>query len=169
MNIVHRMATGTELGVALIEIIVNFIDVTILFNCIWYELMKVGCECSDSCLAFKRRRPQDSYVHERGNNLGFSIYNENAVLLLGTQCCLSLLSEAIVKTVIHLLVFCTACLSELMPVMNVLHDALGVLKLIEPYLIIRLMSQPSLLVNFKIFVHLNPIPSCLPCLVFLSQ
>ena len=79
MDIFHRWTSCLELGIIVIEISINAVFVAILPGCILHELVKVGSKCSHGCLVIKGGKSHDN-VHERSNNLGFSIHNECVVL-----------------------------------------------------------------------------------------
>ena len=98
------LTLGLELCIVLVEIGMYLIDVAILFECISCELMKVGPDSSDGCIAIKHSKPHDRLEHERGYKLGFTIYDDFTILAISKQSCFGLLGEAVIQTVPHLFI-----------------------------------------------------------------
>eukprot|EP00804_Cyclotella_cryptica_P025737 CCRYP_002935-RA/>CCRYP_002935-RA protein AED:0.21 eAED:0.21 QI:163/1/1/1/0.33/0/4/437/175 len=104
VDIVNRLTVGLELGIVVVEVSVNLVDVAIFSDCIKSQLAEIDPECGNSCLAVEGGKPHDSFVHEWCDGFCFAIDNEFIVLTIGKQSCFGLLSEAVVQTAPHLLV-----------------------------------------------------------------
>ena len=104
MNVVQRLTSCLELSIVLIEVSANVIDVDILLECIFCELVNVCSKCSNDNLAIEGGKYHYSFVHERREDLEFSIDGDFIILAIGKQRGLVLFSEAVVQRVSHLFV-----------------------------------------------------------------
>ena len=102
MYVIHGLSSCLELGVILIEICVDLVDVPVLLDSILCETTEVCSKGRNGCVTIERGKSHDRFVHERGYNLRLSIHHHFIILFVGKQGCFGLLGEAVVEAVPYL-------------------------------------------------------------------
>lgn len=98
------MSLCLELGIVLIEVSVDFINVAIFLDCILNEHAQVKLECYYSGVSIDCGKPHDRFGYKRHHHIGFPIDDGFIVLFIGMQSCFDLFGEATVETAPHLFI-----------------------------------------------------------------
>ena len=95
VHIIYGLFSGFELREILIEISVNLVNISIVFDCTLHKFAQIGAESGQS---------HEDLVNELCHHLGFPAHKDIIILFIGMECCFGLFGEAAVQTTPHLFV-----------------------------------------------------------------